>query len=89
MACYFGLPASTFWWTWMKRPLLAILILTPVVLSTDWLASSAPIGWAQLLVASAWISLPAAIVFFLVALPRDVTDEITKTFPQFAFFGKR
>jgi O-antigen/teichoic acid export membrane protein len=89
MAHYFGLPARTFWWTWLKRPISCVLILTPFVLSAGWLTTSVSSSWGQLLIASAWIGLPATIVLFLVALPRDVREEIALRLPQFSFFGQR
>lgn len=89
MAHYFGLSATTFWWTWLKRPILSMLILTPFVLSAGWLTSNVSSPWGQLLIASAWIGLPATIVLFLVALPRDLSNEIALRFAQFSFFGQR
>jgi O-antigen/teichoic acid export membrane protein len=89
MGRYFKLPAKTFCWTWLKRPLIAALVLSPFVLSAEWLANAVPNPWAQVLVASAWVGLPAAITFFLVALPRDVREEFTQCWQQLSFFGKR
>jgi hypothetical protein len=89
MAHYFKLPAKSFWWTWLKRPILAALILTPVAMTTDWLTGSVSNPWGQFFIASAWIGLPATLVLFLVALPRDVGNEIALRLTQFSFFGKR
>ena len=43
MARYFSLPTMTFWWTWLKRPILAGIILLPFVISSPWLTNSVPI----------------------------------------------
>lgn len=88
MARYFNLPAMTFWWTWLKRPILAGIILLPFVISSPWLASSVPRPWGQLLSALAWVGLPATITLLLVALPRDVRKEFAQRWPQFSFLGK-
>lgn len=89
IAHYFELPANALWWTWLMRPILSVLILTPFVLSAGWLTSSVSNPWGQLLVASAWIGVPATIVLFLVSLPRDVSDEIGLRLPHLSFFRKR
>ncbi len=88
MARYFSLPAITFWWTWLKRAILAGLILLPFVISSPWLTSSVPNLWSQLLGALAWIGLPAAIVFLFVALPRDVRKEFSQRWPQLSLLTK-
>jgi O-antigen/teichoic acid export membrane protein len=88
MARYFSLPAITFWWTWLKRPILAGVILLPFVISSPWLASSVPNPWGQLFSALAWVGLPAAITLLLVALPRDVRKEFAQRWPQFSLIGK-
>lgn len=85
---YFLLTARTFWWIWLKRPLLSALILTPFVLSTGWSASSVSSQWGQFLIASVWIGLPATIVLFLLALPRDVCKEISQRLPRFSFLNQ-
>lgn len=89
VTCYFVITTKTFWWTWLKRPLLGLLILTPFVLSTGWFASSVSHPWGQLFIACAWIGLPATILLFLVTLPRDVSNEIFLRFPRFSFFSQR
>jgi len=89
MARYFKLPARTFWWTWLKRPVLCVLILMPFVLSAGWLTGTVSDPLGQLLITSAWIGLPATIVLFFFALPRDVSNEIALHLPQVSFFGQR
>ncbi len=88
MARYFSLPAITFWWIWLKRPILAGIILLPFVISSPWLASSVPNPWGQLFSALAWVGLPAAITLLLVALPRDVRQEVAQRWPQLSLIGK-
>ena len=88
MAQYFQLPAVTFWWTWLKRPILAGIILLPFVISTPWLASSVPNLWGQLFSALAWVGLPATITLLFIALPRDVRQEFALRWPQLSFLGK-
>lgn len=88
MAQYFQLPAVTFWWTWLKRPILAGIILLPFVISTPWLASSVPNLWGQLFTALAWVGLPATVTLLFIALPRDVRQEFALRWPQLSFLGK-
>ena len=88
MARYFSLPAITFWWTWLKRPLFAAVILLPFVLSSSWLASSVTNLWGQLFIAATWVGMPAAITLLFVALPRDVRQEFAQRWPHFSFFGR-
>lgn len=82
MAEYFDLPAVTFWWAWLRRPFLAGLMLVPFVISSSWLTSLVSSAWAQLFVAAVWISLPGAIAFIFLALPRDVRTELALRLPQ-------
>jgi O-antigen/teichoic acid export membrane protein len=88
IARYFSLPAITLWWTWLKRPILAGIILLPFVISTPWLTSNVTNLWSQLFVAVAWVGLPAAITLLLVAVPRDVIKEFAQRWPQFSLIGK-
>ncbi len=88
VARYFHLPATTFWWSWLKRPILAGLILLPFVISSPWLASSVPNPWGQLFIALAWVGMPAAIVALFVASPRDVRNELAQRWPQLSFLGR-
>ena len=84
VASYFKLPATTLWWAWLKRPILAAFILLPFVLSAEWIAHSTPNAWAQLLIASLWIGIPAAITLFTLALPSDVKEELVLRWRQSA-----
>jgi len=76
MGLYFQLPAKTFWWTWLKRPLLAVLVLLPFVLSANWLASGIINPWVQVSVVTAWVGLPAVSILVFFVLPRDVSNEM-------------
>lgn len=87
-ARYFSLPAMTFWWTWLKRPILAAIILLPFVVSSPWLTNSVPNLWGQFLSALAWVGLPATIVLLFVALPRDVRKEFAQRVPQLSLLTK-
>jgi O-antigen/teichoic acid export membrane protein len=88
MAHYFQVSVFTFWWTWLKRPFLAAIILLPFVISSSWLANSVTNLWGQLLLAVAWVGLPATIVLLFVALPRDIRKEFTQRLPQFSSIAK-
>ncbi len=88
MVKYFQVPAITFWWTWLKRPLLTAVMLMPFVISSSWLTSSILNSWGQLFAAFAWVGLPATITFLLIALPRDVRKEFTLRWPQLSFIVK-
>jgi O-antigen/teichoic acid export membrane protein len=84
MAAYFKLPMADFWWTWLKRPVLAATIITPFVLSVEWLSSNFAGQWAQLLVASTWVGIPAMVTFFLIAIPWDVKEECFQRWRPFS-----
>jgi O-antigen/teichoic acid export membrane protein len=88
MAHYFQLSAITFWWTWLKRPVVAAVILLPFVASSPWLANSVSNLWVQLFITVAWVGLPATITLVLVALPRDVRIEFALRWPQFSLIAK-
>jgi O-antigen/teichoic acid export membrane protein len=88
LAHYFQLSTMTFWWTWLKRPILAGIILLPFVISSAWMADSVTNSWGQLFIAAAWVGLPAAIVLLFVALPRDVKREFAQRLPQFSSIAK-
>jgi O-antigen/teichoic acid export membrane protein len=88
VARYFRLPATTFWWSWLKRPILAGIILLPLVISSPWLASSVPNPWGQLFSTLAWVGLPATITLLFIALPRDVRHEFALRWPYLSFLGK-
>jgi O-antigen/teichoic acid export membrane protein len=89
MAEYFQLRAITFWWIWLKRPVLAGIVLLPFVISSSWLASNFSNLWGQLFVAVAWVGLPAIIALVFVAIPRDVRKELALRWPQLSFLGAK
>ena len=88
MAHYFSLPPVTFWWTWVKRPLLAAVILLPFVISSPWVANGVSSLWGQLFIAATWVGMPAAITLLFVALPRDVRKEFAQRWPQLSLLTK-
>ena len=89
MANYFTLPAKTFCWSWLQRSIFSIILLIPFSLSAGWLTKSISNQWSQLFTASALISVPAMIVLYFIALPRDLRHELTKRLPQMSLFGGR
>lgn len=76
MAHYFNIPVDVFWWAWLKRPITALLLLAPFVLSSGWLTSLVSGALLQLVVATVWIALPSGMILLFVVLPRDVKDEL-------------
>jgi O-antigen/teichoic acid export membrane protein len=88
MARYFQLPARTFWWTWLKRPILAAIIMLPFVSSSSWMANSVSNSWGQLFISAAWVGLPAAITLIIVALPREARKEFALRWPQLSLISK-
>ncbi len=88
MASYFQIVAITFWWTWLKRPLLAGVILLPFVISSPWVVNSVSNLWGQLFIAATWVGMPATITLLFVALPRDVRKEFAQRWPQLSFLGR-
>jgi len=88
MARYFSLPVVTFWWTWLRRPILAGIILLPFAISSPWLTKSIANLWGQLFVAVAWVGIPVAITLLLVGLPRDVRNELALRWPKFSLIGR-
>jgi hypothetical protein len=75
IARYFSQPAKTLFWTWLRRPLLAGLILLPFVALSSQVASLPPSAWFQLGVALLVMAIPCTLVLFKVALPHDVAQE--------------
>lgn len=75
VARYFNQSARMLFWTWLRRPLLAGLILFPFVAISSQLASLATSAWYQLGVAFLMMTIPCALVLIKVALPRDVAEE--------------
>jgi O-antigen/teichoic acid export membrane protein len=88
MARYFQLPAMTFWWTWLRRPILAGILLLPFVIISPWITNSVPNLWGQLFVAAAWVGLPATITLLFVALPLDVRKELALRWPQLSLIAR-
>ncbi len=88
MARYFSLPAITFWWTWLKRPILAGIILLPFVISSPWLTSIVPTLWSQFFIVAIWVGMPAATTLLFVALPRDVRKEFAQRWSQLSLLTK-
>lgn len=89
MADYFSLPAKTFWWTWLKRPIISVLALIPFVLTANSIASTTLSQWGQLWLASIWIGLPAITVFYVIALPREIQGEIKLRMPKLTVCSKQ
>lgn len=75
VARYFNQPAKMLFWTWLRGPLLAGLMLFPFVAISSEAASLATLAWHQLGVAFLVMTIPCALVLFKVALPRDVAEE--------------
>jgi O-antigen/teichoic acid export membrane protein len=88
VAEYFDVPAIDFVWNWLRRPLLAAIILLPFVTTCSWLAGSASNLWAQLFIAATWVGFPAAITFMFIALPHDVRQEFAQRWPQLSLLTK-
>jgi len=89
MARYFDQPMKVFWWMWIRRPLVAALLLIPFVATTGIVASIPSDPWLQLAIASSWVGIPSFIVLCTFVLPRDVTAEIVLRLRQFSFASKR
>jgi len=89
MARYFDQPMKVFWWTWIKRPLAAVLLLTPFVATTSIVVGIGTGPWLQLAVACTWIGVPSLIALLTFVLPRDVTAEFALKWQKFSFSGNR
>jgi len=89
IARYFDQPMKVFWWTWIKRPLAAALLLMPFVATTSIVTSMASGPWSQLALGSSWVGIPSLIVLFTFVLPRDVATEIALRWQQLSLSGKR
>lgn len=89
MARYFNQPMTVFWWTWIRRPLAAALLLAPFVATTSLMVSHATSPWLQLAIACTWIGTPSLVALFTFVLPRDVAAEITLRWQQLSFSRKR
>jgi O-antigen/teichoic acid export membrane protein len=82
MADYFQLPAITFWWTWLKGPILAATVLAPIVLTGAWFGASFGGKWNQFLATGICVGLPAIIVLFLIVIPRELKQELAGRWRQ-------
>jgi len=89
MARYFGQPKKVFWWTWIKRPLAAALLLTPFVATTSIVAGAGSGPWLQLAIACTWIGVPSLIAVSTFILPRDVSAEFALKWQKFSFSNNR
>jgi O-antigen/teichoic acid export membrane protein len=89
IARYFAQPMIVFWWMWIRRPLLAGLLLIPFVATAKFVAGFGNGPWLQLAIASSWIGIPSLIAFFTFVLPRDVATEIAFRWRQTSLSGKR
>jgi len=88
IARYFNQPMRVFWWTWIRRPLAAALLLIPFVATTNVIACIASGPWLQLAIACSWVGIPSLIALCTFALPRDVSAEFALRWQQFSFSGK-
>ena len=75
VARYFKQPAKLFFWTSLRRPLLAGLILFPFVAISSQITNFAISAWCQLGVALLFMAIPCALVLYKVVLPHDVAVE--------------
>lgn len=89
VAHYFGRPTKVLYWTWIRRPMAAALLLVPFVATTSTVANLATGSWPQLAVACTWIGIPALMTLFTFVFPRDITAEFALRWQQFLFPGKR
>jgi O-antigen/teichoic acid export membrane protein len=88
MARYFDQPIRVFWWTWIRRPLVAAVLLAPFVATTSIVANFATGPWPQLAMGCSWIGIPSLIALFTFVLPRDVTAEFSLRWQKFSISGK-
>jgi O-antigen/teichoic acid export membrane protein len=86
VAAYFGVRPQLVWWSWMRRSLLAILLLAPFVWTSGAIAGAATLPWVQLALVTLWVGAPALVVMFAIALPSDVAGEIRQYFRALAPF---
>lgn len=88
MAHYFDQPISAFCWTWIRRPLVAAVMLVPFIATTNLVANLANGPWSQLAIASSWVGIPSLIALFTLVLPRDVASEFVVRWQQYSLSGK-
>lgn len=89
VAHYFNINANVLWWAWLKRPIVAILLLVPFVLSSVWITNLVSGVWLQLIVAAGWIALPSSMLLFFIVLPWDVKDELLLRSRWLSFMTQR
>jgi len=89
IAHYFDQPMRVFWWTWIRRPLGAGLLLMPFVITSSTVAGNVNNPWLQLVVASLWVGIPSLIALFTFVLPRDVSREFNLRWQSFSLRSKR
>ena len=83
VASYFHVQVRTVGLIWLKRPLLASLVLGPFVLCSPWVIDKFSTPSLQLVAAALWTTVPAAGILAFLALPPDSSGEIR------AMIGKR
>lgn len=76
VASYFQIPVWEAGWTWLRRCLLAGVVLAPIVATGPWVAAHFSSPFVQLVAVTLWTGLPAAFVFVAFALPTDSSMEI-------------
>lgn len=81
-ASYFRIPVQTIGWLWLKRPLLASLLLIPFIASSPWMGAYFSSSLLQLVATGLWTGIPAVMVLAFVALPVDSSVEIRRTLYQ-------
>ncbi len=89
IANYFHQPMNVFWWTWIRRPLGAALLLIPFSVTTEAFTSMVGIPWLQLAIASLWVGIPSLITLVIFIFPRDISTEIAFRWRTFLWSGKR
>ncbi len=75
VARYFGVSIRTFCWTWLRRPILAGLILLPFVFGSAALSNTIANPWFQFSITLVVVGLPCIVVLLTVALPRELAHE--------------
>jgi len=82
-ARYFQQPARILCWTWLRRPLVAALLLLPFVFLADVFSYRPEHAWSQLGITLIFMAIPCGWVLFKVALPHDVAEEAIGRFRSF------
>lgn len=80
VARYFSVSLRLVCWSWMRRSLLAILLLIPFI----WTAAAIPqivtSPWLQFTLATLWVGVPSTVTLVALALPPDVMEEFRQHF---------